>query len=86
MATRQEIVEEMWHVQRDLEAFKKSRDAINARILELEDDYRLDRFVTWAGTQAAMNVLIMCIVRCEGLIEDYKKNLESLSPDPGQLN
>lgn len=75
--TRDEIICQLRHTEKDLHAFKQAYDAIQRRIVELEDDpSQREFFVSWAATQASLNVLIMAITRCEGLIEDYKNNLE----------
>jgi len=77
MSTESEILNEIAQVSKDLAAFKQAYDAIAGRIAELESNVeRHDTFVTWAGTQAALNVLVMCIVRCEGLLEDYRCHVE----------
>lgn len=61
----------------DLEVFSKAKVLIQARMSELEDDPEAhDRFTGWAGTQAAMNVLIMCTVQLRGVVEDLYENLE----------
>lgn len=71
-----QILAEIGEVQADLGAFLRARDAIQRRIIELEETPgRHENFIKWAGTQAVMSVLIMCIVRCEGLIEDYTQAL-----------
>jgi len=75
--TRDEILDEISCVERDLAAFRKSMDAIAERKLELESDsHRLALFMEWPATQALLNVQIMAITRCEGLLEDYRKLLE----------
>jgi hypothetical protein len=76
--TRTEIVDELREVGKDLQAFKKSRDAVQHRINEMEGTPRQETFVNWAATQAILNTLIMTTTRCEGLIEDYRKVLESM--------
>jgi hypothetical protein len=82
VATRDEVLEELAEVHKDLAAFKKSRDAIQERLLELEGTPRYETLAGWPATVAIWNVQILAIVRCEGLIEDYRKHLESLDvPD-----
>ena len=77
--TRDEMLQEVEHLKRDLKAFDESRDAIQRRILELEGDPRRhDLFVSWPAVQAVLNVQIMGIVRCEGLIEDYLRILRDM--------
>jgi hypothetical protein len=75
--TRDEIVAEMRFIEGDLNAFRKSMDALSDRKSELEDtSERLRSFMEWPATQALLNVLIMAISRCEGLLEDYRKLLD----------
>lgn len=82
MITRDEIITELREVELDLAAFRSSKDAIQRRVNSLEGSPRQDDFVHWAATQAALNVLIMAITRCEGLIEDYRRVLEGIdAPD-----
>lgn len=79
---REEIVSELQATRRDLVAFKESRDALQRRINEMEGSPRQETFVGWAATQVIMNGLVLATVRCEGLIEDYRKVLEELdAPD-----
>jgi precorrin-4 methylase len=75
---REDLVEEISRVLKDLATFKRSRDVIQARIQELEGSPHQEKFMKWAATQAIMNVLIMAIVRCEGLVEDYRTALEKM--------
>jgi len=81
--TRDEILEELEQAEGDLAAFRKAMDGITDRKAELE--VRPDRqkmFLEWPATQAIINVLIMAITRCEGLLEDYHKLLDELDvPD-----
>lgn len=81
--TREEILIEVSHTERDLTAFRMAMDAFGTRKLELENDpYRLRMFMEWPAVQAALNVLIMGITRCEGMLEDYRKLLDQLElPD-----
>ena len=82
MQTRTEIVDELREVERDLRAYQQARDALQRRINEMEGTPRHEIFLQWAVTQVVMNSLIIATVRCEGLIEDYRKVLESMSaPD-----
>ena len=75
--TRDEVIRQLRHTERDLRAFRQAYDAIQRRVNELDSDpEQREFFLTWAATQASMNVLIMAITRCEGLIEDYKSNVE----------
>ena len=75
--THDELIAELRHTERDLAAFKTAMDAIANRKIELEDDPgRRRMFLEWPATQATINVLIMAITRCEGIIEDYRALLE----------
>ena len=79
---RTEIIAEMREVELDLLAFKKSRDEIQRRINDMEGQLRQEKFIRWAATQAILNTMILAITRCEGLLEDYQKILETFSvPD-----
>lgn len=75
---REDIVEELHQVERDLMAFSTARNVIQGRINELEGTPRREAFVSWAVTQVILNSFILAVVRCEGLIQDYKKILEDL--------
>jgi tetrahydromethanopterin S-methyltransferase subunit B len=81
--TRDEILEELDQVEGDLAAFRRSMDSITDRKAELESyPNRQKMFLEWPATQALINVLIMAIMRCEGLLEDYHKLLDGLDiPD-----
>lgn len=80
--SREDILEEIQQVQKDLLAFQRARDEIYRRMRELEGSTHLEKFSAWAATQAIMNVLIMATTRCEGLLEDYRKALEEMdAPD-----
>jgi hypothetical protein len=84
VATRDDVIKEMQEVSKDLQAFKQSRDIIQNRLNELEhsDPKRHEILATWPATVAIWNVFILAIVRCEGLLEDYKKYLDNLEvPD-----
>lgn len=74
--TDEEIKEEIYNIRLDLDAFVSAKAAIQRRILDLEDDpIRHARLVGWAGTQAVLNTLILCEVRCRGLIDDLQDNI-----------
>lgn len=78
--TTEEVLGEILEVQRDRAAFIQARDAVQQRLNELETNGRAERFqifLNWAGTQVVMNALILCIIRCDGLIEDYEKLLQN---------
>lgn len=81
--TRDEVIQEIHYVERDLLTFKAAMDTFARRKLELagEPD-RQKMFMEWPAVQATLNVLIMGITRCEGMLEDYRKILEGMDvPD-----
>jgi len=76
---RNEILDEIYFVEGDLAAFRSAMNVMEERKQQLEDHPdRQARFLEWPATQALLNVLIMAITRCEGLLEDYRKLLEQL--------
>lgn len=80
--TREQAIEELQQVERDLSAFSAARSTIQQRINEMEGTPRQETFVSWAMTQVILNSFILAIVRCEGLIHDLRKALENLdTPD-----
>lgn len=81
--SRNEILEEIAHVEKDLRAFKMARDHLTARVTELNDDSeRQQTMLDWPAFKVVDNGLIMAIVRCEGLLEDYRKHLGDMElPD-----
>jgi len=80
-ASKEDILRELDEVQKDLQAFKEARDAIQRRSVELENDQsRQDKFVGWAVTQIVLNGLLLGIVKCEGLLDDYRTALERCEP------
>lgn len=80
--TRDDIVEELRQVERDMMAFCAARNIIQGRINEMEGTPRKELFVSWAMTQVILNSFILAVVRCEGLIQDYRKVLEDFdAPD-----
>ena len=77
--TREELIDEIRETRKDLSAFIEARDALQRRVLELDGNPQRQRFFSeWAAVQALMNVLIMATTRCEGLLEDYQKNLDQM--------
>ena len=79
---RDEVIEEARQVEKDLMAFHEARSALQRRINEMDGTPRQETFVSWAMTQVILNSFILAIVRCEGLIQDHKKVLDSLDvPD-----
>jgi hypothetical protein len=75
---REELIEAIRNLEGDLHAFKMARDAIQQRFVELNNTPQLEVFFRWPATQVVWHGLAMALARCEGLIEDYKKLLESL--------
>lgn len=76
--TRDELIIEIRETNKDLVALKKSRDLIHARLQELEGAPRYEETIRWPLMQILINTFIAAIVRCEGLIEDYKKLLQEM--------
>ena len=80
-ASKEDILRELREVQKDLQAFKEARDVLQRRSVELEDEpERQDRFVGWAVTQIVLNGLLLGVVKCEGLQDDYQAALERCEP------
>lgn len=80
--TRDELINEVREVERDHAAFIDARDVLYRRIREMDGTPRQEMFTTWAVTQVILNSFILAIVRCEGLIQDYRKLLETMdAPD-----
>jgi len=81
--TREEVIQEIHFTERDLLTFKSAMDTFARRKLELDSDPDRQRaFMEWPAVQATLNVLIMGITRCEGMLEDYRKILEGMdAPD-----
>lgn len=74
--TRDEIITEMRELDQDLLAFKKARDILGLRLLELENNpERHSMMADWPVFKVVDNSLIVAIVKCEGLLEDYWKLL-----------
>lgn len=80
MVTREEIISEISELEQDLVAIKKSKDAIQERIVSLEGTDRHGDFMSWPAVVAITAVQVMAIVRCEGLLEDYRLLLEQMEP------
>ena len=79
---REELISEINELEQDLLALKKSRDAIQQRVINLEGTTRYKEFVSWPAIVALTAVQVMAIVRCEGLIEDYRHLLDQMeTPD-----
>jgi hypothetical protein len=78
MANKQEIENLLAETSRDLEAFSRAQGCIEQRIVERRQAGTVEDFSDWAGTKAAVNVLIMVRVRCEGLMDDLENHLLAL--------
>lgn len=76
--TRDELIIEIRETNKDLVALKRSRDLIHARLQEQEGTPRYEEAIRWPLIQVLINTYIAAIVRCEGLIEDYKKLLQEM--------
>jgi hypothetical protein len=76
--TRDELIIEIRETNKDLAALRRSRDQIHARLREQEGTPRYEETVRWPLIQVLINTYIAAIVRCEGLIEDYKKLLQEM--------
>ncbi len=75
--TRDSIIDEMQEIQADLSAFQQARDVIHARLREMEGNpERHTMMIDWPAFSVVDNGLIMAVVRCEGLLEDYQKLLD----------
>lgn len=81
--TRDDLIDEIRETYKDLSSFREARDAIQRRVVEMDGNpKRQEFFLSWAATQALMNVLILATTRCEGLLEDYQRNLMRMeTPD-----
>ena len=75
---RDAIITELREVERDLAAFSESRSVLHRRIQEMDGTPRQEMFTSWAMMQILLNAYVLAIVRCEGLIQDYRKALEQL--------
>ena len=81
--TRDEVLAEVSNVEKDLMVFKRARDEIHRRIRELGNEpERQAMFTDWPVVKVIDNGLIMAVVRCEGLLQDYREVLEKMDvPD-----
>jgi len=72
-----EIKLEIERVRGDWEAFARAKAILMDHIVTTESDpAHHNNLVSWAGTQAALNTLIMCEVHCRGLVEDLQNNIK----------
>ena len=80
---REDVLKELAEVRKDLMAFKMARSVLYDRLGEMDDNpARKEMLTDWPGMKVVDNGLIIAIVRCEGLVEDYTKYLEQLEvPD-----
>lgn len=81
--THEEVVAEVREVEKDLQAFKVARGALYRRISELDNSPERKSMLTdWPVMKVVDNGLIVAIVRCEGLLEDYRNLLDQTAvPD-----
>jgi hypothetical protein len=78
---RDELVREYREVGKDLLAFKQARDCLHSRLREIEQPERQSLLRDWPAFCVVDNGLILAIVRCEGLLEDYGRLLDQRSDD-----
>lgn len=75
--TRDGVIDEMRELRADLLAFQQARYTLHARLLEMESNPERHAMMTdWPAFNVVDNGLIMAIVRCYGLLEDYQKMLD----------
>lgn len=75
--THDDIIMEVREIEKDLLAFQQARDCVHNRLREMESNPERHTMMTdWPAFHVIDNGLIMAIVRCEGLLEDYRKLLE----------
>lgn len=79
--TRDDLITELREVEKDLFAFKQARDCIHTRLREMESTERQALMRDWPAFNVVDNGLIMAIVRCEGLQEDYRRLLDQEPAD-----
>lgn len=88
MMTRDDVLIEIQHIEADLAAFKEAYSCVHRRVSEMENSdqpraaERLKMFKDWPVYAIVDNGLVLGIVRCEGLLEDYRRILENMdTPD-----
>lgn len=74
--THDELVTEIRELELDLLSFKMARDCIHTRIREMESPTRQEMMRNWAAFGVIDNGLVLAVVRCEGLLEDYRRLLD----------
>lgn len=75
--TRDGIIEEVREIKADLLAFQQARGVLHARLREMDNAPERQSMMTdWPAFIVVDNGLIMAIVRCEGLLEDYQRLLD----------
>ena len=81
-AKRAEAIDELRETQEDRKAFAKALDAVSARLRDLEDNpARYEMLRQWPATQVVLNGLVLCVTKCEGIIEEYRELLDQDTPD-----
>jgi len=85
MASKQEIQGFIREFSLDLRAYNQARDALQKRVLEVEDTEHQEIFTLSSSTQAIMHVLNIARVQCEGIIEDLGTRLEGAVDEAPRL-
>lgn len=83
--TKQEVDALATEFGKDLTVFKDAFDAIQRRRSEVEGTGHAEYFSQSSGVTALTHVLIMNMASTEGLIEDLKKNRDSLPDERPRL-
>ena len=77
--TRDDIIDEIREVEKDLCAFKGALDLVLVRTREQEDnEERYRMFTDWPVTVVVTNTLIIAITKCEGLLQDFHHLLDQM--------
>lgn len=85
--THGDIITEVRELEKDLHSFKQARDVVHARLREMEGNVERHAMMTdWPAFNVVDNGLILAIVRCEGLLEDYRKLLDQEELPDNVLN
>jgi hypothetical protein len=82
MTDRDKVIAEMRQIEADLAAFKEAHACMHRRAMEMEGTERFHTFKEWPVYAIVDNSLVLGIVRCEGLLEDYRRILADMdTPD-----
>lgn len=80
--TRDDVITEIRQIEADLAAFKEAHACMHRRATEMEGTERYHMFRDWPVYAIVDNGLVLGIVRCEGLLEDYRRILADMdAPD-----